>query len=173
MINSKDVQVNWSTAMEENNDYFIVERRYEFEHEFTEVARTPGAGTSNDRLDYRAVDYTCNWLSPTVYYRIKQVDYNGEYSYSHTVAVSKTAEVEVLMYPNPAQQETTVAVLGDVKVKQLRIIDMMGKDVSMSTNMQENSQVYSIDLSGLRNGAYIIEVITNEERITERLTIAR
>ncbi len=80
----KSVLTSWSTASEINNDYFVVERSRNAVN-FFEVGRIEGAGDSNVQLNYQLLDrdpYT--GLS---YYRLKQVDYDGAFTYSETVAV--------------------------------------------------------------------------------------
>jgi len=90
----------WSTASETNNDFFLVERSRDGIN-FSEVGRVVGAGTSNATINYALNDYQP--YSGLSYYRLKQVDFNGEYSYSNIVSIQRdiSKEGEIIIMPNP------------------------------------------------------------------------
>lgn len=73
------VDLNWSTASEQNNAFFTVEKSIDGE-DFTEVLRVDGAGNSSTTIAYTAQDH--DPLPGISYYRLKQTDYNGQASYS-------------------------------------------------------------------------------------------
>lgn len=77
--------LTWSTTTEINNDYFIVEKSYNG-HDWEEVTRIKGAGNSNEVISYHYRDD--NFKSSTIYYRLKQKDYDGKYSYSDIISVN-------------------------------------------------------------------------------------
>ncbi len=98
--NGKKVDLKWSTASEKNNDYFTVEKSTDAQV-FEFVAEIDGAGNSTDVIDYTTSDNQP--YSGVSYYRLKQTDFNGEYSYSSIVAVNFSEnESGVFVYPNPA-----------------------------------------------------------------------
>lgn len=78
------VDLDWSTAGEINNDYFTVERSADG-HVFRELFRKPGAGNSSQPLHYSGTDGQP--LAGVSYYRLRQTDYNGDYSYSAEVSI--------------------------------------------------------------------------------------
>jgi hypothetical protein len=78
------VDLNWVTASETNNAFFTVERTTDL-NTYTPVVVKPGAGNSNVILHYNDVDP--NPVMGLSYYRLKQTDYNGDYSYSQLVPV--------------------------------------------------------------------------------------
>jgi len=91
--------LQWTTATETNNDYFVVQRMPDGGGSFETIAIVDGAGTTNQPQTYKAID-----LEPFVgitYYRIKQVDFNGNYSYSDIRYVNNMLEPQSLIYPNP------------------------------------------------------------------------
>tara|TARA_B110000967_G_C18855239_1_gene546846 strand:+ start:778 stop:1566 length:789 start_codon:yes stop_codon:yes gene_type:complete len=77
-----NIKLNWSTASEENNDYFEIQKSYDGEV-FTPIGYVDGAGNSNEVLDYSYTDSETN----KAYYRLKQLDYDGEFEYSDIVVV--------------------------------------------------------------------------------------
>lgn len=84
----KEVVFEWETATETNNDYFTIE--YSFDGNiFSEIAEISGAGTTSE-----ATTYVYEWNANEkglLYMRLKQTDYNGEYSYSKVIPFSITA----------------------------------------------------------------------------------
>ena len=79
------VILNWTTASELNNDYFTIERSKDAV-EFQPIKFVEGAGNSNSILNYEIIDV--NPFLGTSYYRLKQTDFNGKYSFSNIVSVN-------------------------------------------------------------------------------------
>src|SRR6185436_3568977 len=100
------VELSWATATELNNDFFTVERSADGTH-FEEVLRKPGAGNSTVTLYYS--DFDEMPLHGYSYYRLKQTDYDGHYTYSEIKTVKekggdddKEAELKITSIgPNP------------------------------------------------------------------------
>ncbi|MGV6862671.1 MAG: hypothetical protein ACWA41_12945 [Putridiphycobacter sp.] len=76
--------IEWTTLSETNNDYFVIEKSLDGEN-FVAVEKINGAGDSFEEINYNFVDRRVD--AELTYYRIKQVDYNGEYSYTPIVAI--------------------------------------------------------------------------------------
>lgn len=91
--------LNWSTFVEIDNDHFEVERSFDGEN-FTSIGRRAGHGNSSVVNTYSFVDGDA--LSGTVYYRIKQVDIDGKFSYSPVRTLDFTSSALVTVYPNPS-----------------------------------------------------------------------
>ena len=81
----KDNELKWSTATETNNDRFEIERCTDGIN-YVKIGEVPGAGTSTQVLNYAYHD--ANSVTGVAYYRLKQVDYNGTYSYSGIIAIT-------------------------------------------------------------------------------------
>ena len=97
----KLVNLEWQTASELNNDVFEVERSQDG-FDFTSIARINGAGTTSTKNDYSLLDQFP--LSGTSYYRLKQIDFDGSYTYSYLVPV-KRGDDPFTVYPNPAGKQ--------------------------------------------------------------------
>ena len=96
------VNVNWSTATEINNDFFIVQRSPDGIN-FKNIDTLDGAGNSNSLRSYSCLDR--NPLKGTSYYRLKQVDFDGVFNLSNTVSVTDISESNSLnLYPNPIKR---------------------------------------------------------------------
>jgi hypothetical protein len=100
---------NWTTASETNNDYFSLERSTDGET-FETVKIIPGAGTSTSSQHYSVQIAEAD--ANLVYYRLKQTDYDGQFSYSNIIHVSCTSDNgyadELTVYPNPANESIQI-----------------------------------------------------------------
>lgn len=94
------VMLHWVTSSETNNNYFTIEKSLDSQH-FDELAYVDGSGNSNSPNEY---NYTDNELSLNAYYRLKQTDFNGKYSYSEIIQVKSkvenTTNVAITNYDN-------------------------------------------------------------------------
>jgi hypothetical protein len=102
-INKNQVKLDWATADETNNSFFTIERSANG-IDFEAIANLQGAGNSESTNLYHWVD--SNPIIGNNFYRLKQTDFNGEFSISEMVRVfiefdAKTIQFNV--YPNPIQ----------------------------------------------------------------------
>ncbi|PCJ64059.1 MAG: hypothetical protein COA58_13810 [Bacteroidetes bacterium] len=169
---TKDAIITWATASEMNNEYFEVQRRYEYESDFTVLGKVDGQGNSNAYTEYKFIDLKNQWLSPVVYYRIVQVDFDGNSDASYVVPVTKQSELELMVYPNPAHEETRLTILGDEEILSLQVLDIFGKNITGSVPMENRNGVYILDVQGLRNGAYYVQINTEIQRVMHKLLVS-
>jgi hypothetical protein len=176
-LNSGEVDLSWATASEINNDYFTVERSADANH-FTEVLRKNGAGNSTSILNYQDADQ--HPLSGHSYYRLKQTDYDGHFTYSKTEAVNnKLLKTEVdpelkliAVSPNPFSEKFKVAFTtqkaGAVTVE---LINSSGKLVAqqiIQSNEGPNTFNFTDDQK-LPQGIYFINLLFNDEKISQKI----
>lgn len=95
------ISVNWATASELNNERFIIQRSYDG-REFDDIGTVMGAGNSFNILNYKFEDNLVSLTSNDIFYRIKQIDYDGSNDYSQVVKVAVDKENSIRVYPNPA-----------------------------------------------------------------------
>ena len=107
---NKKVQLTWLTASEINNDYFQVERSPDALH-YNSIGTVPGAGTSTNENKYSFSDDLPD--RGTNYYRLRQVDYNGAFSFSNAIAIKvlneSTNTFTLFSNPCPRGKEATLA----------------------------------------------------------------
>ncbi len=154
--------VSWRTAKEVNVDYYIVERRLAKETEFTQIpGKVAANGNTNAVQAYSLIDNDV--ASSGVYiYRVKQVDFDGKYTYSKLVSVAHQGENAIELYPNPAKGETNLDIVlsTDSKVN-VEIYDNASKLVKVITNeafQAEGIKSYLIDLNDVPAGVYNVKV---------------
>ncbi len=160
---NKTVVLDWQTASELNNDFFEVQRSEDGE-DWEVIGQVEGNGTINEIVDYSFVDERP--LYGTSYYRLRQVDFDGQFDYSSVQSVSLTMDndhIEVSIYPNPtSEDDINVRLLSPNrrnKVK-LKMVDISGKIYLEQTVEAEK---FSQDLKlipdrKLTSGIYILEI---------------
>lgn len=138
--------LQWQTTSETNNDHFEIERSTNAAT-FEKIGeQIPGAGNSNSLEKYSFRDAT---FSPgTNYYRLKQVDNDGKYSYSRTIAI--TNELTQLLYPNPVKDELFIDAAG--KSFSYKITDVNGQIVKSGISKTKTA----IPANSLATGIYFI-----------------
>ena len=99
-FNQGIVELRWSTASESNNDYFLIERMNQ-NQVFENIGMVNGNGTINHWQNYIFKDFSP--FSGIIYYRLKQVDFDGKFEYSKTISVNThSSNLKYTIYPNPA-----------------------------------------------------------------------
>lgn len=122
------VLLNWSTASEIQSQFFYVEKTSDFVH-FSNVARVEAAGTSNEILRYDATDW--DPFYGISYYRLRQVDIDGNYQFSNFASVDfgSTSQMTAIVYPVPAQAGNISLKINNVSGESIRldITDLAGR----------------------------------------------
>jgi hypothetical protein len=124
------------------------------------VLRTPGAGNSTLTKHYQGKDnHPYKGIS---YYRLKQVDFDGAYSYSDIKSVNFTdSEEQVHFYPNPSSGVVHITNLNSFKDYVINFYDLTGKlMVSKNTTHQNN---FTFSAQELASGLYIIQILTDDQ----------
>ncbi|MFN9520445.1 MAG: T9SS type A sorting domain-containing protein [Bacteroidota bacterium] len=174
---ANDVVLKWTTASELNSELFDVERSADalnFEFAGSVAAR----GNSNVRIDYVYTDADALATQPILYYRLKQLDKDGTFTYSNTVQVSKLASNSsaVTVYPNPFEGNLNIAVQStQAGIAHASIVDLQGRTVmTFDRSIQEGLNVMPIDASKhLQKGVYFIRIELNGEVTTTKVVNVR
>lgn len=155
--NGKTVQLDWRTASELNNAFFYIERSTNG-RDFVEIGKLQGAGTSYTPLDYRFTDAfpVTGWN----YYRLRQVDFDGQFSFSPVQAVlmdEKGDSNTLQVFPNPVSHELQLRTAALIQpADRLEIYDFTGKVVQhFSASDAFNSPV---DVTQLPAGRYTVRL---------------
>ena len=162
----RGVHLGWETATELNNDYFVVERLGLMAswHDVAELAGS-GASVTSQRYTYLDSDVP----GGEVYYRLRQVDYDGTFTHSSVQRVTIDRRDEApLLYPNPADD---ILYLSGRRIddEAFEILTAQGlsvtKSVSFTTSTHETLQ---LDLSKLSAGIYFLKSGPNISRFLHR-----
>ncbi len=166
--NAGQVQLNWVTASEVNNKGFYVERAIDGKT-FTAIQFVNGAGNTQVSSSYQVTDadaFTKLGVK-TIYYRLRQVDFNGKQSIStiKTVSINDALEAGALSaYPNPFASNLTVQVTSaSVNQLKLEVFDLNGQS-QITQTLPVVKGVNRIDVPEIKNlsqGVYILRVTGN------------
>ncbi len=171
------VGVTWTTAEEKNNDFFSIERSEDGQN-FEKIEEIDGAGNSSQILRYKTMDNQP--LTGISYYRLKQTDFDGKFSYSPLRAVNRgTASItddpamEVRFFgPNPFTDQFNVEYnLTQAGETSIMIFNMNGQvvfETSKNDDLGNNSFNYTDD-KNLPPANYILQIINGKEKVTKKI----
>ena len=162
-------QIDWSTATEKDNDYFIIEKSFDG-NTFNSIARIQSNGDSNIQQDYQYVD-TEN-TNQTSYYRLVTVDHFGKREIvSKVVRLQARQSIQdIILYPLPAKSFIYLNVANDLnEIAEVDIFDASGKLILQKTFDVQNGQNHlEIDVNDLSNGIYVLNYKTSNGAIVKR-----
>lgn len=158
--------LKWQVANETNNDYFSIERSSDGTN-FLPIGKVAGHGTIATQQDYQFTDE--NPVKGMNYYRLKQVDYDGNFAYSNVATVSFNNNTTVFsVFPNPARNNVYFNIPESTSISVIRIFDSYGKKV-MEKQIGNNTITQSLDVSALASGVYQVTLIQGTEQQTLHL----
>jgi hypothetical protein len=147
---------------------FEVQKRYDGE-EYRKIAFIPGNGTTTNRITYNFTDNDIK--SDKIYYRLKQIDYNGDESYSSEVLVDIQSPNDFILfqnYPNPFNPTTKISWQSPVGgVQTLKLYDMLGNEVATLLNEYKEAGKQEIVFNAssangnLTSGVYLLVLKTD------------
>jgi len=158
--------LEWTTASEKDNAHFDLQRSA-VGLEWETFATLAGAGTSQQRIDYTALDHDPFQLT---YYRLKQVDFDGTSTLSNVIALRRETTVgEMLLFPNPATTELNVELPDGSGNTSLSIIAVDGRIVHERMVFPEEGQTtLAVDVSDLPAGAYSLVLRSENATVSGR-----
>lgn len=170
IVTPSGVELDWATLTEINNDFFDVERSLDGSS-FSSLGKVKGAGSSSEINNYAFLD--ANPQPGTNYYRLKQVDLDGESSYSHTIEVNMGIEdaISYRVYPNPTADFLTVETTG-ISVIGMTLLDANGKVILKEGPLGAASRL-TFNISDLSPGIYYLNIEDEVLEITSKKIIIR
>ena len=174
--------MTWHIASETNVSHYVLEHSHGDTRDFVEVDQVESeTGHSKEILRYTLPHY--HPKAGVNYYRVKQLDFDGKFSYSSIVSVLNDGRDQPLqslkVYPNPTKGEVYFSLEG-VRLPELLdlvVIDNLGRivhKVDLTTmNASQLSTGMTVDLSQLREGIYTAEVQLTSGTLVNKFVIAR
>jgi serine protease AprX len=175
LINGK-VVLEWITASELNNAGFEVERKSDISA-FETIGYVDGNGSSGNRITYNFVD--SDLKQSRYYYRLKQIDFDGTFSFSNEIMVDVPSLAEYILhqnYPNPFNPSTkirfTVPERSDVRIT---LNDVLGREVSVLFNdqVEPGTREIEIEASSLSSGNYFVKMIAGSVHKIQKITLIK
>jgi len=150
-ISGQENHLRWFTAEEIDNAYFELERSAKGQN-WQSIRKVPSAANGQQGAAYRVIDHTP--LKGTNYYRLRQVDLDGSFSYSNTIVLQNRDRSVISFYPNPGRQVLNIQ--SNIRNGLLRIVNMNGQQQAEYL-IEESS--FQININPLPEGIYYLEVI--------------
>ena len=169
-----NTRLTWATASESNNAGFDIERS-EDGTRFQSIGWIEGKGTTTEAQEYLFDDkYLREGM--TYYYRLRQVDYNGQFDFSPVVTVTTDVKGTVVgeFYPNPATAgKVTLEVTSTTEgTWQAQVYDPSGKELSnQQIAVAKGYQAVAFDFSTLTPGLYFVKLQDGANKVYRRIVI--
>lgn len=161
-IDRKTTLLTWQTATETNNAGFEIQRSTDAVN-WEKIAWQDGQGTTTNAHTYTHRDE--NPLFGTSYYRLKQVDFDGAFEYTHIVQVNYEGR-DISIYPNPVKNTLHISDLNGENIQNICIYDQTGR-IILSHQMPDNM----IDVSALSSGMYILKIAVKDEVFCKKFIV--
>jgi hypothetical protein len=165
------VLLQWVTATEKDNDRFELERSSDGQN-FLKVGQVKGNGNSNTKRTYALRDIRAE--KGTHYYRLKQIDFNGEFEYSKIVAVNHmfgALAAQMVMAPNPVSNgQFNLSLPQAATDATVQLLDMQGR-VLHTQQLEAGSTDVNISTNNLRPGMYLIKLQDGSQHSQGRLIV--
>ncbi|WP_242927287.1 T9SS type A sorting domain-containing protein [Pontibacter vulgaris] len=174
--NGSTVMLKWLTASEKNNEKFIIERSSNGKT-FEVIGQVAGQGDS-----FQATRYSFTDQQPGghhLYYRLKQVDFDGTSTYSKIIALTGTTATQsqliLTAYPNPTKGLCTALVTNQAAGNShIQLLDLQGRLVlQKELYLEKGLAEIPLDLSNTATGLYLLQVQTGNHTRQTKVLISR
>lgn len=171
------VQLNWITVNEINNVRFDIERSTNNQN-FGKIGFVKGFGNTVVIQKYDFIDELTNLnnidpFSDKLYYRLKQIDYDGNYHYSKTISIDAPSMFGVFVYPNPFNEFLNVAINSNISNQNcdVKLMNISGRELITKSFITNNKEfVYEMKEVNLLNpGIYFIRITVDGKIFTNKI----
>ena len=177
-VNGSNVRLNWSTVNEQNNSGFEIQRTNANENNWKKINFVEGNRTTNEAKDYSYEDR--NISSGKYQYRLKQIDFNGNYEYfqlNHEVEIGVPKKFSLSQnYPNPFNPATKInfELPNSSKVK-ISVYDITGKLMSELLNTEKAAGYYTVEFNGvnLSSGMYFYRIEAGDFSAVKKMILIK
>ena len=155
------IQLLWTTATERNNDFFALERSRDA-RDWTTVTHMNGSPTSDTPRHYQFLDRAAPL--GLVYYRLRQVDYDGTVAYHRLISVEQPGDAERGVFPNPVYDRLHLHVR---EATELTVTDALGRPLTF--RRFGDAGRYSVRTEGWPPGVYLVTLRHGGQPTTQRI----
>ena len=180
--NDGEVSLNWTTATETNNASFEIERSLD-NIDYITISNLKGNGTTTEMHTYSFTDVVS--ISAKMFYRLKQIDFNGSFTYSKTIEVDvNTMPGDFVLsqnYPNPFNPSTTIKysvskiINNQSSIINLKVYDALGNEVATLVNEEKSPGNYEVEwnASGFASGVYFYRLKAGDFNSVKKLVLMK
>ena len=161
---NKEVILKWKTATETENSYFTIQRSQNGTN-WEALSNVAGSGNSTSNQSYSAID--TKPFTGLSYYRLKQTDFNGNFSYTEKRSVLIESQYRVDIYPNPAENEIYLS--GEKsELSEISIFSVLGQDLTEQITQTTKGSTIKLDISNLSSGIFYINTKSTTTKVYKR-----
>lgn len=165
LLGKNDVELSWTTASEVNNAYFAIEHSIDGTN-FKEIRKVAGAGSTQERQEYNFIDRMP--VNGKNYYRLRQVDYDGNLNYSSIESVEVQTDVKVTIYPTLANDFIQIELKRGMQMNiEFQIFDIAGRSIQAGT-IASDAISFNCNIANFDKGAYFIRLNIEGTIITKQ-----
>ncbi len=168
-ITNNHAALKWSTATEINNKGFNVERSIDGQN-FSSIGFVEGHGSSNVVNNYSFDDNKL--LSGTLYYRLKQIDLDGKFTYSKTIQLNQDNKFSWNIYPNPVTDNSWLQIqLATASKVTMQMVAVNGKILQAVDKGTLAPGTYSLplNLKSVAKGTYFIKLMIGDKTYSQTI----
>lgn len=164
------IELAWQTELEINSDYFEIQRRLDDDTEYKSIGQVSSAGNSDWVNNYEFTDR--DFINAdNLYYRLKQVDFDGKFQYSKTISTKNTRTTnDFKIYPNPASKDDLLnfeSFNPNDEDLEIEIFNLSGRKV-----VSQKTAGNTISITSLEAGVYFVTVRSkNRTLLQDRLVV--
>ena len=171
----EEILLEWTTLSELANAGFGIQRSREPNSGFLQIGWVDGQGNSNSLNRYEFHDTEAT-PGQTWYYRLRQVDIDGNHTFSRIVSarIPSISGLNVILAPNPATSQALLSVSElESPWMGIRLLDLLGNSYYRKTFLtQETELQIPLDLAGLAQGVYLVVIQTEKGTLTKKLFVS-
>jgi hypothetical protein len=178
-VNNSAVQLLWSTATELNNKGFEIEKSIDDADNFVTVGFVDGKGNSTEINYYSYSDQPDLNGAHQLYYRLKQIDFDGTFSYSNVVNVTYDMPGTFVLnqnFPNPFNPSTRITYfVPKESFVSIKVYDFLGREVKTLVNNFQTTGSHEIvfDASDMPSGTYFYTLVTDNYSSTKKMLLLK
>ncbi|MDZ4700654.1 MAG: PA14 domain-containing protein [Rhodothermales bacterium] len=178
LADSQTIHLSWETASETNNAGFDVERSIDG-FTFSPIGQVAGSGTTLEPRAYRFADGDAPNGAAVLWYRLRQIDFDGTFAYSEVVSVDRLAPSAYALhenYPNPFNPTTRISydlpVAGPAR---LAVYDLLGREVRLLVDaaLPAGRHEVTFDAGDLPGGVYMYRLEAGRHAHTRSLILVK
>jgi len=172
------VHLKWITETEVNNYGFEIERK-QVGNKWLRIGFIEGYGTTSESKEYSFINNITDINIRLIKYRLKQMDFDGNYKYSEELLVKNPAPADYTLqqnYPNPFNPVTTISYSLPVKSEvELVIYNALGEEVMKLANEEKEAGRYSVEFNAtsLPSGIYFYRLQAGEFVETRKMVLMK
>jgi len=172
------VHLKWVTETEVNNYGFEIERK-QVGNKWLRIGFIEGYGTTSESKEYSFINNITDINIRLIKYRLKQMDFDGNYKYSEELLVKNPAPADYTLqqnYPNPFNPVTTISYSLPIKSEvELVIYNALGESVMQLVNEEKETGRYSVKFNAteLPSGIYFYRLQAGSFVETKKMVLLR